>query len=106
MILNYLIPEKTKTCSVLASPAILDKTIKNSNSIKVESFNRGLRRSLPRNVTFTCSFSGRAHSAAHSSNHGAGNFVRGLCAGVGAAIPSGGSVDKSLDQLQNSYEMN
>ena len=71
------------------SPAILDKTIKNSNSQKVESFNRVLRRSLPRNVTFTRSFSGRAHSAAHSSNHGPGNSVRSLCAGVGAAIPSG-----------------
>ena len=48
------------------SPAILDKTIKNSNSQKVESFNRVLSRSLPRNVTFKRSFSGRAHSAAHS----------------------------------------
>ena len=113
MILNYLIPEKTKTCSVLdllracvskrLSPAILDKTIKNSNSQNVESFNRVLRRSLPCNVTFTRSFSGQAHSAVHSSNHGPGNSVRGPCAGVGAAIPSGGSVDKSLDLLQISY---
>ena len=51
------------------------------------------------------SSSGR-YSAAHSSKHGPGNSVRGLCAGVGAAIPSGGSVDRSLDQLQISYEMN
>ena len=55
--------------SMRLSPAILDKTIKNSNSQKVESFNRVLRRSLPCNVTFTCIFSGQAHSAAHSSNH-------------------------------------
>ena len=33
------------------SPAVLDRTIKNTNSQKVESFNRTLRRSLPRNVT-------------------------------------------------------
>ena len=51
------------------------------------------------------SSSGR-YSAAHSSKHGPGNSVRGLCAGVGAAIPSGGLVDKSLHQLQNFYEMN
>ena len=74
MILNYLIPEKTEDllCACVSkrlSPAILDKTIKNSNSQKVESFNRVLRGSLPRNVTFTCIFSGQAHSAAHSSNH-------------------------------------
>ena len=43
--------------------------------------------------------SGRAHSAAHSSRPG--NSVRGLCAGVDAVIPSGGSVNKSLHQLQN-----
>lgn len=78
------------------SPAVLDKTIKNSNSQKVESFNRTLRRSLPRNVTFTRNFAGRAHSAAHSSNNGPGDSIRSLCAGVGCAIPSGGSVDKSL----------
>lgn len=78
------------------SPAVLDKTIKNSNSQKVESFNRTLRRSLPRNVTFTRNFSGRAHSAAHSSNNGPGDSIRSLCAGVGCAIPSGGLVDKSL----------
>lgn len=62
----------------------------------VESFNRTLRRSLPRNVTFTRNFAGRAHSAAHSSNNGPGDSIRSLCAGVGCAIPSGGSVDKSL----------
>ena len=83
------------------SKRILDKTIKNSNSQKVESFNRVLQRSLPRNVTFTRSFSGRAHSDVQSSNHGPGNSVQGTC-----AFPSGGSVDKSLDQLQSSYEMN
>ena len=68
------------------SPAILDKTIKNSNSQKVESFNRVPQRSLPRNVTFTRSFSGRAHSDVQSSNHGPGNSVQGTGAGVRAAI--------------------
>lgn len=86
------------------SPAVLDKTIKNSNSQKVESFNRTLRRSLPRNVTFTRNFAGRAHSAAHSSNNGPGDSIRSLCAGVGCAIPSGGSVDKSLQDIQKNHE--
>lgn len=38
------------------SPAVLDKTIKNSNSQKVESFNHTLRQYLPRNVPFTGNF--------------------------------------------------
>ena len=82
----------------MMNPAILDKTIKNSNTQMVRSFNRTLRRSLSRNVTFTRNFSGREHSAAHPSNHGPGNSIRGLCSGVGAAIPTGGSVDKALDE--------
>ena len=39
----------------------------------------------------------RAHRDALSSNHGPGNSIRGLCSGVGAAIPTGGSVNKALD---------
>ena len=83
----------------MMNPAILDKTIKNSNTQKVGSFNRTIRRSLPRNVTFTKNYSVREHSAAHSSSHGPGNSIHGLCSGVGAAIPTGGSVDKALDKM-------
>ena len=51
-------------------------------------------------MTFIRNFSGRAHNAAHSSNHGPGSSIHGLCSGVGATIPTGGSVDKSLDEMQ------
>ena len=34
-----------------------------------------------------------------------GNSIRGLCSGVGAAIPTGGSVDKALDETQKTHEM-
>lgn len=108
---NFEIPHSLENENLLRaciskrlSPAVLDKTIKNSNSQKVESFNRTLRRSLPRNITFTRNFSGRAHSAAHSSNNGPGDSIRSLCAGVGCAIPSGGSVDKSLQDIQKNHE--
>ena len=72
------------------SPTVLAKTILNTNTQKVESFNRRLRRSLPKNVTFPRNFHGRAHSAAHSTNNGPGESLEALCAGVGAPIPSGG----------------
>lgn len=110
---NFSIPSSDENETMLhacfskrLSPAVLDKTIKNSNSQKVESFNRTLRRSLPRNVTFTRNFAGRAHSAAHSCNNGPGSSLRGLCAGVGASIPSGGQVDQTLDKIQTDYELN
>lgn len=110
---NFMIPPSDENETMLhaciskrLSPAVLDKTIKNSNSQKVESFNRTLRRSLPRNVTFTRNFAGRAHSAAHSCNNGPGSSLRGLCAGVGAPIPTGGQVDQTLDKIQKDYELN
>ena len=34
-----------------------------------------------------------------------GNSIRGQCYGVGAAIPTGGSVDKALDEMQKAHEM-
>ena len=34
-----------------------------------------------------------------------GKSIRGLCSGVDAAIPTGGSVDKALDETQKTHEM-
>ena len=34
-----------------------------------------------------------------------GNSIRYLCSRVGAAIPTGGSVDRALDEMQKAYEM-
>jgi hypothetical protein len=87
------------------SPSTLDKTILNSNTQKVESFNRVLRRSLPRNVTFSKNFSGRAHSAAHCSNNGPGESLIYLCSEIGAEIPANSKVHNSLKQMQNEYNL-
>ena len=86
------------------APSVLVKTILNSNTQKVESFNRRLRRSLPKNVTFPRNFHGRAHSAAHSTNNGPGESLEALCAGVGAPIPEGGSVSRALKQIQLDFK--
>ena len=56
-------------------------------------------------MTFTKNFSVRVHSATHSSNHGPGNSIHGLYSGVSAAIPTGGSVNKALDEMQKAHEM-
>ena len=58
------------------------KTKLNSNTQKVESVNRRIRRSLPKNVTYARNVFGRCHSAVHSSNYGPGGSLVRLCAGT------------------------
>ncbi|XP_062621395.1 uncharacterized protein LOC134282986 [Saccostrea cucullata] len=96
---NFKIPYSRANARILQTcvnrrlaPSVLDKSILNTNTQKVESFNRRLRRSLPKNVTFARNFHGRAHSAAHSTNNGPGESIKVLCAGVGAPIPEGGGL--------------
>ncbi|KAJ8322140.1 LOW QUALITY PROTEIN: hypothetical protein KUTeg_000611 [Tegillarca granosa] len=51
----------------------IEKSSKQPNLVnhsKVEATNRPLRRSLPRNVTFSKTFTGLAHSAVHNVNNG------------------------------------
>lgn len=85
------------------SDSMLELTRLNSNSQKVEATNRSIRRSLPKNVTFTRNFSGRAHSAVHSVNNGPGKSIRDLCSVAGCPIPQGGRVDRRLTSLQLAY---
>ena len=86
------------------SDDMLQVTRFNSNSQKVEAFNRSLKRSLPKNVTFTRNFSGRAHSAAHSVNNGPGNSIRKLCTIAGCPIPRRSKVQLKLEALQKNSE--
>lgn len=86
------------------SDDMVELTRLNSNSQKVEAFNRSLKRSLPKNVTFSKNFPGRAHSAVHSVNNGPGNSIRRLCDVAGCPIPKGSKVDKGLEALQKSCE--
>ena len=58
------------------SPTALSQNTINANTQKVEGFNRCLRRSLPRNVTFTTSFPGRAHAAAYAVNNTDGKAMQ------------------------------
>lgn len=81
-------------------PKSLRKTKLNANTQKVESFNRTLRRSLPKNVTFSRNFPGRSHASAYSSNNGPGDCILGLCKAIDCEIPEGGKVSKSLKSMQ------
>jgi homeodomain interacting protein kinase len=85
-------------------PKTLEKTRLGMNTQKVESTNRTIRRSLPKNVTYTRNFEGRAHVAIHSSNNGPGLSMYKLCKKVGAPVTDGTKVTRSLLGLQKSRE--
>ncbi len=86
-------------------PAMLEKTKLNSNTQKVEAFNRALRVSVPKNVTFSRNTSGRAHSAAHSVNVGTANSIYEICNELGCSISPSSKVHKALKQLQKTTDM-
>ena len=72
----------------------------NTNTQKVEGTNRAIKRSLPKDKTFSRNFEARAHSALHSVNNGPGNSLRKLCLAAGCTIPSGSGPDLQLRSLQ------
>ena len=82
----------------------LRKTKLNTNSQKVEATNRCIKRSLPKNCTFTRNFSGRANSAIHSVNNGPGESVRKLCEAVGCPIPPNSKAARGLNAIQTISE--
>ena len=82
----------------------LRQTKLNTNSQKVEATNRCIKRSLPKNCTFTRNFSGRAHSAIHSVNNGPGDSVRKLCEAVGCPIPPKSKASRGLNAIQTISE--
>ncbi|XP_021373764.1 uncharacterized protein LOC110463472 [Mizuhopecten yessoensis] len=86
--------------------SVLEKTLWNLTTQKVESVNRRLMRSLPSSVNFTRNFSGRAHRAVYSVNHGPGTAIKELCSGVGSPITAGSSVSKDLDKEQKRHLYN
>lgn len=84
------------------APKTLTKTRLGTNTQKVEATNRSLRRSLPKNVTYTTNFTGRAHAAIHSVNNGPGVSIHKLTKSLGAPISTGTKVSKALLGLQKS----
>ena len=81
-------------------PKMLGKTRLGTNTQKVEATNRSLRRSLPKNVTFSRNFEGRAHAAIHSVNNGPGASIHKLTSKLGAPISAGTKVAKGLLGVQ------
>ena len=75
----------------------------NTKGQKVEATNRCIKRSFPKNFTFTRNL-GRAHSAIHSVNTGPRQSVRQLCEAVGCPIPSNSNAVRGLKAFQTISE--
>ena len=84
---------------------IVNLTRLNTNSQKVEGTNRAIKRSLPKDKTFSRNFESRAHSALHSVNNGPGNSLRKLCSAAGCPIPPGSNADTQLVSFQSDSEI-
>ncbi|XP_076113401.1 uncharacterized protein LOC143081050 [Mytilus galloprovincialis] len=76
------------------------KLDENLNAIR-----KSLRRSLPKNVTYTKNFEGRVHSAIHSVNLGPGESLLVICKQLGAEISPGSAAEKELKAIQKTDRM-
>jgi len=105
---NYYLPEDFKLKNGAISKQILtDKvesrlgdtvlelTLYNISTQKVESVNKRLKRSVSSSVTYRRNFSGRANRAVYSNNHGPVTAVKELCEGFGCPIAPGSCVQES-----------
>ncbi len=76
---------------------VVDKTKFNLNTQKCEAVNKAMRRSLPRDTTFSRNFHGRAHSAVHTVNAGSSaRSVARLRQSLGCGVSKHSKIDKAL----------
>lgn len=80
------------------------KTKHFQNTQKVESVNRALTSTNPRNITFSRNFAGRVHTAIHSVNDGVGESIFTSCADAGAHLTPGTRVTHKLLSLQKAAQ--
>lgn len=76
-------------------------TSNNCNTNKSEATMKGIKKPLPKQLTFARNYSPRAHIAVHGMNSGPGTSIKEMCQAVGAPIAEGSCVDraaKSMDQ--------
>ena len=88
------------------APQMLEKTKLNTNTQKVESVNKIIRRSLPKRLTFCRCFPGRAHSAVFAANNGPGESLVRLCEETGCPISKNSRVSAALLTEQKESEKN
>ena len=84
------------TVLIIASVQVWLKRQNNSNSQKVVSVNNVIRHCLPKNMTYSRTFSGRAHSAVFKCNNGPGESILRLYEATGCSISSNSKVSAGL----------
>ena len=78
------------------------KQIRFGTTQKSEAVDRGISKSVPKNVTFKHSFAGRVHSVIHRINHGIGESTIFKCEALGAQS-SRGSRALKFEQDRQKY---
>lgn len=81
-------------------PLMLNNTKHLLTTQKIESANKSLAATIPRNMTFSRNHDARAHTSVHSLNAGIGEAVVSECHAVGAPLTSGTRVTRRLLQMQ------
>lgn len=84
---------------------MLHKTRLNTNTQKIEGTNRAIRKSIPKNVTYSLNYEGRLNSAIHSVNNRPGISIRKLCMAVDCPKPETGTVASQLWVEQRRSEL-
>ena len=84
--------------SIRLSEAAINKTSNNSTQNKSEANNRGIKKAVPKQLTFSRNYGARAHSAVHSMNNGVGSSIGILCAAAGCPITTV-SLQETIDRL-------
>ena len=88
-----------QSLAIRLSVEAVDKTINNTNQNKCEGSNRGIKKAVPNNLTFTYNYNARVNSAVHSINNGPGESMAKLCEEVGAPLAANSSVRAAIRKM-------
>ena len=89
--------------SITLSEAAIEKTSNNSTQNKSEANNRGVKKAVPKQLTFAKNYGPRVHNAVHSINNGVGSSIGLLCAAAGCPITAV-SLQETMDRLDEYTE--
>ncbi|KAI8493997.1 lens induction in camera-type eye [Branchiostoma belcheri] len=82
----------------------LRKTRTGRSTNKVESLNRQISKTCPKNVLFSRTLEGRAASAVHSSNNGTGLSIVQKCAAAGIPLSPDSPAVPALEEMQRKQD--
>mgnify|MGYP005708103559 CR=1 FL=1 len=89
--------------SITLSEAAIEMTSNNSTQNKSEANNRGIKKAVPKQLTFSRNYGPRVHNAVHSINNGVGSSIGILLAAAGCPVTAV-SLQETMDRLDEFTE--